>query len=71
MPDPKQTTTRVKALTAVMDNGVRHAAGDEFELERSLVAAHVAAGQIAVVADDAEKQAGTPRDKQQRGGTNK
>jgi len=57
---------KVRAVTAVRDNGKDHAPGAEFEMEESLVNPHVAAGQVEQV-----KQQGSPRDKQFTGGENK
>ncbi len=43
-------TTKVKALIGgVTDNGKKHAKGEEFDMEISLVKPHVDAGQIEVV----------------------
>jgi len=61
----------------VMDNGKRYRAGETFAMEKSLVAAHAAGGQVTVnPASKApqtprDKQQPTPRDKQQRGGADK
>lgn len=38
----------VQAMVTVRDNGIRHQAGEIFDMEESLVAAHVAAKQIRV-----------------------
>ena len=43
------TMVKVKALVACTDNGVSHAPGEIFEMERSLVAPHVETGQVEVV----------------------
>ena len=57
-------TVKVKAKTPVFDNGKRHAPGDVFDMEHSLVKPHVDAGQIKIVTGKAQR---TPRDKQQTG----
>ena len=66
MPD---TMIRVKAMVEVYDNGVRHAPGEEFEMEESLVGPHAAAGQVERIGGP--KQAAPAADKQQRGGADK
>ena len=45
-------TTKVKALIdGVRNDGKKYAAGDEFDMEISLVEPHVKAGQVKVVSD--------------------
>ena len=47
---------KVRAVTECMDNGVKHAPGEEFEMEESLVGPHVKAGQVEIVSDKAKPE---------------
>ena len=58
---------KVKAITAVRDNGKNYSPGTEFEMEQSLVKPHEAAGQVEAV----DKSSATPKDKQVTGSANK
>jgi len=60
-------TIRVKARTGVLDNGVRRAPGEEFEMEASLVPAHEAAGQVRRLGSPPPRTAGPAGDGEQSG----
>lgn len=58
------TMVKVEAVRAVRDNGVTHAVGEEFEMEKSVADAHVKAGVVKEVGK-------TPADKQAKAAATK
>jgi len=68
-------TVKVEAIVVVRNDGEFHQPGEVFDMEKSLVAPHVAAGQVKAVdpstGSGQTKQQATPKDKQFTGGRDK